>query len=482
MKFLSLAIIALFTACGPAILFSAHSPDRNHVVEVIAHNRRQYVSVDGKHTAEYSAVASSSLTYSSNGEHMAYAAKRGGHWVVVIDNVDGDEFDGIGEVLIGDDGRTAYVAERAGKWCVVVDGRAGAPFDAILATTLQLASSHVAYVARSGSKVRVVVDGVAGEEFDGVGQLIVGAHVAYAARVGEDAYAVIDGARSKAWTSVERITVDAHHVAYAAFDRDAWRVIVDQEIGPAVATVRAIALGDDHVSYIAHVRDQEGDRDVIVLDGAPIETTDGKFRALTLAPNGPRFIDVAADGEQLIVGTQRETKFDEITTPAFAQGRHAYAARRGNSWFEVIDGAIVPAGSDASTPVFSQDARHVGFVARDARGSYVMIDTVSHHFDLVIADTLAFSDDGTAWAVIAGELARKQMFFVRDRIPSEAVIRTPLSMREVYSAAGKRASLGELSATDDTLATWSRAEANRAAATNANPPTHALRERPERVE
>jgi hypothetical protein len=453
----ALALALLVGACAPSLVYSTRTPDRLHRVEVIAKGDTQFVVVDGVRTAGYRGVAVGTLTFSPNGAHLAFAARRGKGWIVVTDRVQGAQFDGIGELVVADDGRVAYAAEHAGTWSVVTSTGTGPPYDAILAGTLQL-GAHLAYVARAGRGVYVVIDGAASAAFDGVGQLAIGDHAVYAARRGDRAFVVVDGTESPPWAAIEHLTVAGARVAYAALDETGWRVVADGEAGPAMTKVRAIVLDARHVAYLARAAEHE----VVVVDSSPIAAA-GNLRELALGPRGASYIETTGTGEQLVVAGARGATYDEIGTPVYANDRLAYAARRGVDWF-VVDGTTeIRAGIHASTPVLSHDGRHLGFTAHDARGAYAMVDGRLYRFDLVIDDTLAFAKDDRAWSVMAGDLAHEKMFFATDRLPGASVVRVPLETAELYSAGVKRANAGLLASPDDTLVRWSAAEADRRA-------------------
>ncbi|MEO8844793.1 MAG: hypothetical protein ABI591_23600 [Kofleriaceae bacterium] len=454
----ALALALSLTACGPTLVYSGHTPDRAHRVEVMKQGDAQFVVVDGVRTGGYRGVAVSSLTFSANSAHVAFAARRGDRWIVAADrHADAAAYDGIGEIVVADDGRVAYAAERAGRWRVVLDGHPGPPFDAILAATLQLTGHHLVYVARTGHDVRAVIDDVPGAAFDGIGQLVAGDHVAYAGRRGGRAIAVVDQAESPPCAAVAHLTIAGGRVAFAAYDGTAWRVVVDGEPGPAVTAVHAIVLDAAHVAYLARAEDHEV---VVVVDGVPIAAAE-HARSLTFTPHGVAYVEAAGDGEQLILDGQRGASFDEIGVPVFAGDRVAYAARRDRDWFVVIDGAETRIGTFASAPVFSHDGTHVGFTGRDAHGPFVRIDGRTVRFDLVVDDTFAFARDDHAWSVVAGDLKREQMFFATDRLPGVAIERVPLATKELYSAAAQQASRGLLASPDATLVRWSEAEATR---------------------
>jgi hypothetical protein len=381
---------------------------------------------------------------------------------VVADQIQGAQFDGIGELVVTDDGRVAYAAERAGKWSVISGGTAGPAYDAILAGTLQL-GAHLAYVGRAGHGVNVVVDGAAGAVFDGIGHLSVGDHVVYTARRGELAHVVVDGTESQPWAAISHLTVAGTRIAYAALDATGWRVVTDGEPGPAMTKVDAIVLDAQHVAYLAQVSGQE----VVVVDNSPIAAA-ANIRELALGARGPNYIETTAAGQQLVIAGAHGATFDEIGTPVYANDRVAYAARRGDQWL-VVDGTTdlgevrqLRAGTHASTPVLSHDGRHLGFTGRDAHGVYAMVDGRQYRFDLLIDDTFAFAADDRAWCVMAGDLSHEKMFFATDRIPGVGVGRVPLATAELYSTGIKRASDG-LGSPDDTLVRWSAAEADRRA-------------------
>jgi hypothetical protein len=454
----AIVLVLVLAGCGPTLVYSGHTPDRAHRIEVMKQGDAQFVIVDGVRTGGYRGVAVNSLTFSANSAHVAFAARRGDRWIVATNDRAGEAYDGIGEIVVADDGRVAYAAERAGRWSVVLDGHPGPAFDAILATTLQLDHHHLVYVARSGHDVHAVIDNVQGAAFDGIGQLVVGDHVAYAGRRGPRAIAVVDQTEAPPCAAIAHLTVAGGRVAYAAFDDTTWRVVVDGEPGPAVAAVHSIVLDATHVAYLARAEGHE----IVVVDGTPIAAADHE-RSLVLTSRGLSYVESTDDGEHLIVNGQSGASYDEVGVPAFAGDRVAYAARRDRDWFVVIDGTETRIGSFASAPVFSHDGKHVGFTGRDAHGRFAMIDSRRVRFDLVVDDTFAFARDDRAWSVIAGDLEREQMFFATDRIPGIAIERVPLPAVELYSAAAKRDSLGLLASPDDTLVRWSEAEATRRA-------------------
>ena len=55
--------------------------------------------VDGVEGKEYDGIGQGSLVFSPDSKRVAYAAQRGGKQLVVVDGVEGKEYDGIGRAL-----------------------------------------------------------------------------------------------------------------------------------------------------------------------------------------------------------------------------------------------------------------------------------------------------------------------------------------------------------------------------------------------
>lgn len=453
-----IALAALLTGCAPAVIWTGHTQDRVHTIEIAQRDDLQWIVVDGQRRDAYRSIAAWSIA--SHGDRVAYAAVRGDGWVVVGAGPTTGVWRGIGEVLLGPR-RAAYSGERAGGWHVVVDGVVGPRWDAILAGTLRFAGPRVLYVARDAAGARVVVDDVAGPAWDGVGQLVAstdGAHVVYAARRGKDAIVVAGGATGAAYRAISKLHLAGATPVYAALDGDgAWRVVTGATASAPYAAVRSIVVRDQHVAYLA--RDRDGD--LVVCDGAlagrAARIDDDSLvlgRGCDVA-----YLTVAEDGVRLVHGAA-EARHDEISPLAqSADGaRLGYAARDGDRWQVVVDGAAHDGGDWASAPVFSADGRRFGFVSRRGAQLAAVVDGVAHAYDLVMDDSLAFSRDGAHWAVVAGDMRRERLYFVVDGDQE-----VPLALRELYSAAAQLSLRPDIGGSGELLRAWSAAEAEKAA-------------------
>jgi len=466
--------VALAAGCGPAVLWSGHTPDRRHRIEVIEEDGIHWVLVDGRRRSGHRAIAAWTIAASEDGEHIAYAARRGESWVVVHDGRPGQPWDGVGEIALGPAGHLAHAAESEGRWRVVVDGRPGPPFEAILAGTLRLVAApgggvRAVYAARSRRGVHVVVDGEVGPAWSGVGQLAVsadGAAVAYAARRGRRAHVVVGGAIGPPADAIARLTLAPRggQVAYAARSGSAWRVIAGGEESGPYDEVRAIAFSPDgaRVAWIARA----GYSDLVVEGGALVESAPAiRGDSLAFAAGGELVYAVRerGGGERVVRGGEAGPRYDEVGPVAVSpDGRRVgYPARRGGTWVVAVDGEELPGGAWVSTPVFSPDGRRVAYLARrkGVSGVFAVVDGRAHRFDLAMDGTLVFSRDGRRWSVLAGDLAEERLYFAVDGVPRE-----PLSTREIYSAAARAAARGPAAALEpggDLLRAWSQAEADK---------------------
>ena len=150
------------------------SPDGKHFAYVGQHGWKRLVVVDGVEGKEYDDIdvfkeyddmdvfnffnrlgKRAGLTFSPDSSRLAYRAKRGDKWLVVVDRVEGKEYDSIREfpIFSPDSKRVTYVAERDGKMVVVVDGVEVKEYDLITYSTLFFSSD----LKRVAQVVRVVL-------------------------------------------------------------------------------------------------------------------------------------------------------------------------------------------------------------------------------------------------------------------------------------------------------------------------------------
>jgi hypothetical protein len=103
------------------------------------------------------------LKVSPDGKRVAYGARVGNKWFVVVDGKEKKQYDGIGKgsLIFSPDGkRVAYGAEVGDKWFVVVDGKEEKQYDDPLfwagGRIVFDSPDGLHYLAREGSKIYLV--------------------------------------------------------------------------------------------------------------------------------------------------------------------------------------------------------------------------------------------------------------------------------------------------------------------------------------
>ncbi|HEY5947196.1 MAG TPA: hypothetical protein VIV40_16950 [Kofleriaceae bacterium] len=449
----AIVLVALACGCGPKLVWTGRTLDRQHTIDVMRDGGLDYVIVDGQRRAAYKGVAGWSIALAAN--HLAFAARIGSEWVVIHDGkLARDKWQAIGQLRLGDRDQLVYVAQRADGWHVVTARGVGPRVDAVLQGTLTIAGAHVAYVAQLDGRSHVVVDDHVEPAFDGIGQLALDAdgHYVYAARRQLDAYVIANGVLGQRCDGVAQLQLGPRgHVVYVATLGDEQHIVIDGELGATVDSIRHVLFRDDgaHVAWIGRM----GSLDVLALDDTPVAAWPARreaklaFRPSSAAGEGSglAYVMTSEHGEQVVVDATTGPLYDEVRTPVWSRdGRLAYAARRGTTWLIVADGRELPAADSVGDPVLA--GTRIAYAARRGTSSFVVVDGQPYMFDLVFDDTVAFSADGTRWGAVAGDRAREQLFIVID-----GKRRIPVAVRELYSAAASGAG-------ESTLRDWTRAE------------------------
>ena len=126
--------------------------------------------VDEEEGKKYDSFERLSPVFSPDSKSVAYGAKVGNRWSVVVNEREGPLYDVIRTPVFSPDSRrVAYKAGPGGrKWLVVVDGKEGQKYDSVgddHRIMFSQDSQRVAYFARTGSKWFMVVDGKAGKGY-----------------------------------------------------------------------------------------------------------------------------------------------------------------------------------------------------------------------------------------------------------------------------------------------------------------------------
>ncbi|MDO8586367.1 MAG: hypothetical protein Q7T82_04945 [Armatimonadota bacterium] len=395
-----------------------------HLAYVTRKGAKSVVVVDGVSGTGYDEIEKSSLAISLDGKRVAYLARKGEKWVVVVDGVPGPEYDEVPKwtlVYNGDVKHIAYLAKKGDKYVVVVDGQPGAEYDEIDDDSVVFSADgkrlayaatkedseyltvaggqsgpvrhagspvfstdgkRLAYVVRHGEKSVVVVDDVTGPEYDGiVDDSIVfsadGKRVAYVASTSDNkCFVVVDGQPGPKCDAGSRpvLSPDGKRLAHRVRHGEMFVVVVDGVTGPEYDMIEndSIVFSADgrRVAYVAQIwKGKEGVRFVssVVVDGQaglefysasrPVFSPDGKHLAYGATGNvvsaagtvgGALFVieQYPLYGNTIVVDGQAGPRYVYgVQLPVFSQdSKHlAYLAKEGEKWVVVIDGRPGPA-------------------------------------------------------------------------------------------------------------------------------------------
>lgn len=351
-----------------------------------------------------------SLTFSRDGNHLAYIAGRDGREFVVCDGREGKPYDAIDQrpVLSGDGRHLAYVAVRGEKKLLVVDGVEGNEYDSISyfdfrdfedETTWQTQyeresallrdftfrdtnlglfrgghAEHIAYGASKGRKWVNVVDGVEGKEFDSVNAPAFSQNLArfgYAAKSGDKWLVVADGVEGKPYDEVSdqpHFTPDGGHMSYVARRQDEWFAVTDGVEGQPCEGLLVFEWSPDGLPSLYSVK--KGAEWYVVADGVEGKPYD-RVQEAVLSPGRKRMAYIARVGaKRLVVAGGVEGKpYDYIEYVTFSpDGRRlAYTARVWEYSCIVADGVEGAVYDAVSAPDFSADGKHLIYVAFSSR-------------------------------------------------------------------------------------------------------------------
>lgn len=361
-------------------------------------------------------------------------------------------------------GGVAYTAAKDGKTYVVHNGKAGKPYAEVLHVTLSADGLRIAYGARVGEKWCMVINDSEGKLFDEVREPVFspdGLHIAYEAKRGEKRHIVVDttmNAGAKSYQGRPVFSDDSARLAYVeitAVDAEPRLVVSDfafkkqtiiegvafmasSEDRRKIATIvsrggkpRVVVLNFDApdnrqeenpydmISYLAVGMDGRSVAYTAQREGKNYIVMNGKEEMLPDAsPVAPPVVSPNQDGAGVILastgvflhlafhkGRAEKKKYEEADFLSYNKdgSLHAFAARRGNAWFVVINGREGPAFDRVVKPIFSPDGKKLTYRARkDGKRFVVVADadgrTIKQHSSYEQVFQPVFTADGKSVA------------------------------------------------------------------------------------
>jgi WD40 repeat protein len=372
------------------------------------------------------------LTFASQGGGVAYTVGKADKVYVVHNGKAGSLYNAIGSVVLSPDGsRIAYAALVDEKWRMIVDGQAGEPFSTAKDPKFSPDSRHVAYQGMKGDKWHLVVDTTVNsgttkryrphefsgdsahiiyiDDFDdtmGKGRLVVSELNFKNERIidpavsdmifNSDRTAVAAISKSMAnRQSVIRFTIAKPEAVQrgAEFDK-----ILDVAFDPADTVVAYIA--ERQKTKYGVFNSQEEILPKGLKPGTPVVNLANKSVGVLMSANNSFYL------HQMFRNSERTGKvYDAAEGLVYSSDGavSAFAARKGNSWFVVVNGTDGSAFDRVVSPKFSPDGKFLVYRARkdgkrfvvvaDASGKILrQLPTYEQVFDV------QFTSDGTSVA------------------------------------------------------------------------------------
>jgi hypothetical protein len=370
--------------------------------------------------------------FSKNGGGVAYRDENDEQVYVVHNGNAGKRYDAVGAIALSPDGRRiAYGALVGGKWHMIIDGKVGTAFSTVKSPLFSPDGNHLAYQAMSGEKWYLVVDTTLShgtdtrfldhrfsadsqkiayidnaDDFNKRGRLVI-SDLTFARQT------VISPVVSKMLLNQEGsrlaaviASVGKEQMVSCGVDRPE-----AAKYGPLFASIQHPVFGPDGV-VLAYSGERDGKR-MLVLDGreetipdggslveAPVVQPDAKgVGALIFSRNQVFFHQFFIDG------VKREGVYDQASGLTYNRegSVHAYTARRGNTWFVVVNGEDGAGFDRVITPKFSPNGKYLVYRARKDGKRFVVVAKTNgkiirqHPSYEQVFDT-AFSADGKSVA------------------------------------------------------------------------------------
>lgn len=373
------AFSVLFNDSGTGAAYIAQLGESYHVV----HN--------GKLGAPTMAV--DRIAISPDGKRMAYSAQVDGRWGMFIDGQRGVDSDEVGNPVFSPDGKhIAYWGKLGDKWFISVDGvksERTRPF--IGEPAFSADSSRLVYIEEidEAGGVRLVISDLGLKELHvkpGIGtHMIMSPDMTRIATVSkaDEKQRVIEFSIAEPEKVKEGQLYD--EITYMAF-------------APDSASVAYIARIET-MRYVVHGGRQE-ELPSAELMGRLVVRPDNKAVGMILADSSGMYFHQAFTG-----GSGEAVRYVEAAFPAYSGSgdMHAYAARKDEGWFIVVNGKAGPSFDRVVTPTFSPEGKRLVYrVRHEGRRFVVVADTeggiMKRHPEYEMVFAPVFTADGKSVA------------------------------------------------------------------------------------
>ncbi|MBN2538216.1 PD40 domain-containing protein [candidate division WOR-3 bacterium] len=323
------------------------------------------------------------LAYSLDGKHLAYPAKQAdGRWVMMVDGRQAAFHDEISwPARDPGSARLAYSARDGDSWRLVLDGAPGPGWDEINPPRFE-DDGRLVYAARRGTDWRVFAGDSSWPSPGGLGGPVLAGATGGAAWVAVDsgrARLVRNGVPGPARDFIIELaaTPDLGTVACAARDGGLWTVLVNDSPVARSNGPPLIRVAPNGRVAATIVRDDG--RQAMLVDGAEHRPHAGVSEPV-FSPDGSRLAYGVADGGLMavVVDSDQHQYYEAVTRLEFSPDsrRFAYAALKAGRWRLVVDGEEGP-WFDAileSPAFFGPDGNRVAYAAASGKTRFIYTD------------------------------------------------------------------------------------------------------------
>lgn len=323
-----------------------YSPDGRHLAYPAKQaDGRWAMMVNGQKTAVHDEVTWPVRDPASG--RLAYTAREGDSWRLVLDGVAGPGWDEINPPQFDEHGRPAYAARRGEEWWVTVGDSSWPSPGALGGPLLTGPDAGAAWVAVDSGRARLVRNGIPGPAREFITGLAASPDLAV--------------------------------IACAAREGDGWTVLVNDSPvarSPGPPLVRVAPDGRVAATIL------RGDgRQAMLVDGTEHRPHAGVSEPV-FSPDGSRLAYGVVDGGLMavVLDADQHRYYEAVTRLEFSPGsdRFGYAAHRAGRWCMVVDGEEGPwfEAIVESPAMFGPDGRHVAYAVRRRGRAVLVVDGV----------------------------------------------------------------------------------------------------------
>ncbi|UCG78622.1 MAG: PD40 domain-containing protein [Nitrospirota bacterium] len=370
------------------------------------------------------------VMFSERGGGVLYTAQRGETVRVVHNGTAGMPAGMIDQIVITPDGlHYAYSSLIDGKWRMVINGVVGVESLEVDDPVFSPNGKHIAYQVKRGSKWYMAIDDNINEGcsyycstpvFSGVSPIIAYIEVPKGQATHRLILSDLMFNKAKVLGSIASpifTNWDNSRIAVISAEDNKHRVLEfgfnnpdDVQAGPLFDRISDIIYGPDGKT-LAYVGEQLGSRFLFFegreesipdgeLMGPPVIRSDNKGVGIIMSVNERWFLH-----EGFIKNGTTRKSYDEIEGLVYRHDgkAHAYAARKGDKWFIVVNGNEGPPFDRVVGPQFSFDNKKIVYRVRQGGERFVVVadakgKTIKRHESFEMVFPPVFTADGKSVA------------------------------------------------------------------------------------